>query len=209
MFNKIDLENYDQLPLKFIDILQNGWARTYSNLYEDGLDNINSTIREVLNEFFSGDECLISRRLIYLNWNLCLACSPTAYSYLPGDARVKKVNDQIKLWEKKSIAQCDNMSKIFDDILMSPFSYAQGLYEAILVLSNAILCMELGARLETIEDSLDVCLEGYAIAAGLKDRRPIFNWMINHLFPASYSCMKADIIYTMDTIIEDGWEFAR
>jgi hypothetical protein len=199
MFDSFGPVYQDDLPPIFLKKLKQVWEGSYDSLYEEGDDSIEDAIIDILSELNKGDDVTVKNRLIYLAWTLCIACKDTIRSYLPEDRRHERVLSYFLEWEKNNYYLEVDMAEEFTDI--GKRGNSQNLDEALLVFSESFMVLN-GAENanELIVDIIDLCLEGYAIAAGSKDRRLILNWLINNVFPSAFCCRKSNLIYSINTI---------
>ncbi len=188
----------DDLPPTFLKKLKQVWEGSYDSLYEDGNDSIEDAIIDILRELNKGDDITVKNRLIYLVWILCLSCKDTIRSYLPEDRRHERILSYFLEWEKNNYDIKLDITEEFTDIGKN--GNAQNLDEALLVFSESFMVLSGAENVnELIVDILDLCLQGYAIAAGSKDRRLILNWLINNVIPSAFCCRKSNLIYSINT----------
>jgi len=173
----------------------------YPELYENGDGKLEDDIRATLMAFANDDKSPDKASLIWLGWSLCLASIPTIEWVKKDDPRPSLVRAIFNEWKERRSKSADLWSTItFEDVgSIGP----QNLSEALLVLKcqKNIYLQKFEAELvEYVAESIDLCLQGYAIAAGLADRRPILNWMINYVMPCAHSMKSPDVIYTIVTV---------
>lgn len=202
IFNKIQLEHYDELY----------------EIEADGTASLQDTLNEVLQSLDSGNQTLTHLRYLWMTLILTLVVEPTLQYYQPANLLPKYTTELIYfrlrnlITNEINICGNDNINVLIGDGLIKVIGEKRQLFtdkeiasfqildEALDVFDHAIRVLDYEEASESILEILDDCLEGYAIFPGSYGRRDLFNWWLLDVVPASLNLLPPKSFYVVESL---------